>query len=192
MPTIVRGKGGVVTTPKPNTSKNVVVKKPAQSVQKVVKSKPQQPVIQQPVNATNKPLKNRHVVSSPKKVAEVQKPVETPVKQPEIEVPKVEEVKEEVKETVAPQGEIKESIDNDFGAILKPITRKKVRYEEGLEAPIIKEPESQVYTLDQKGVELLVNTIVDSLEDRFVTKTNVQHIVERTLQKMMIDNDLNS
>ena len=161
---------------------------------KRLKKKPPKPVEVPPVEKIEKPKQvnvgiGKRLVKKPKVEAA---PVTPVVNKEESNILREPTDNAEIQKTTsAPVQEIKEAVEDTNGAILKPITRKKVRYEEDVEAPSKNEQSDQVYTIDQKGIEVLVDTIVSSLENKFVSKNEVERVVEKTLQRMMIDNDLN-
>lgn len=108
--------------------------------------------------------------------------VETKVPEVKIPEPKVEEPKVE---------EHHKKIElNDSLSILKPISRKSHKYdmEETNKKEDINIPNG-AYILTKDDLNNLVDTIVTTLSDTFVSKEHLSHEVERAIQNMVINND---
>lgn len=48
-----------------------------------------------------------------------------------------------------------------------------------------------VYTLDQEGLDKMISIIADALSEKFVSKDEIKPLVEHTIQRMVVSNDVN-
>lgn len=105
--------------------------------------------------------------------------------EPEPIVHKKEEPKPE------PKHEPKKVEINDSFGIIKPISRKSHKYdmEESPKKEEIKIPDGY-YLVSKDDLNKMVETIVSTLSDTFVSRDHLSSEVEQALQKMVINNDL--
>lgn len=109
------------------------------------------------------------------KIDEVRsEPVELPVAKEETKVA------EEVLESKA------QETTNDTPLTFKPIKRGDVSRMVKEEISSKKTKNGKFYKIDEDGLNTIVNTIVDSLSENFVRKSDVEELVIKTLQKMAV------
>lgn len=71
-------------------------------------------------------------------------------------------------------------------------TKSKFNLREFFKKKLIEDNESsQVYALDQNGLESIIDAIATALSEKFVSKDEVEKIVEHTIQKMVVNNNVN-
>lgn len=129
-----------------------------------------------------KPTLNIH---GKKLVKRPPKPVENNPRVIQEEEPVVEEVVQE------PVIEEAEEVPASNVMVFAPISRKKHHYDdEPIPVHSSKTPTGNVYALDEKGLEVLIDIIASALAEKFVSKDEVESVVEHTLQKMIVANNV--
>jgi len=123
------------------------------------------------------------VVANPR-VLQDEEPVVEVVEKEEVQEPVVEEQQEPVTE------EVEESTASNV-MVFAPISRKKHHYDdEPIPVHSAKTPTGNVYALDEKGLQTLIDIIASALAEKFVSKDEIETVVEHTLQKMVIANNV--
>ena len=137
------------------------------------------PVVEKPKVIKQSDLfgKNKKLVTKRPNVPKVE-PVAEPT--PVVEEPLVEEPVVETPVEEKPQPNI---------MVFTPISRKKTHYEDP--EPVNNSKGEAVYALDQKSFNSLIENIAAALSEKFVTRDEVQDVIEHTLQKMIVANNIN-
>lgn len=129
------------------------------------------------------PVKSEEVIR-PEVVEEV-KPLEEVKQEVVREVTHIEEVKP------VPETHVVRNVDEEIktpsgGMIFSPVVKKKHAEQKPVSKALTND---KVYALDQKAMDNLVNAIVDTLSDRFVSKDEVNSVVSSILQGMVMPNN---
>lgn len=182
------------------TSKTIATPKPeSKPIKAVVNNAPQQPM-------ARKIAKAAKIVEEPKPVEKPIPPTEYIEEKPKEVVsidkslierePKMDPVPEEVVKLVEPVPEPPKKEEptkieiNDKFSILKPISRKSHKYD------MEENPEKEVkipdgyYLVSKEELDKMVETIVATLSDTFVSRDQLSTEVQQAIQKMVISNDL--
>ncbi len=117
-----------------------------------------------------KPIKEETPHYSPSLIEEDDPIVESPKPEPVKEAPAVKP------EPVQPSG-----------MVFQPIIKNKRAHQN---EELIQSPSGKQYGIDSKTIDIIVDKIITSMSDKFVTKEEAKSVVEHTLQEMVIKNDL--